>query len=299
MRLEVDDADRLVAFAVDAENLHLLVRGRTVRLVDLRIVHAGISAHLAVLHEVAAAEGDALRDGTLVGHLSRLEVGQCVHGRIGNAGYGHAPVDVGDFILTTADRRCTHLLLHRKVATVVRMGGVENNRVAVETGRLHNGVAHIVGNGIRQRLGIQLHDNSLGLAVGHGDAHDLQWVEYFFRPAILVVSRHEHAKRRRDVGFGVARHELSRKERHRSSENDCHCQQFFHDVSCFMLLLILEDVIVERCPVAYHLCGPRTEYRIKRFACRRKEIAVSRFSRRMDHRILPRHIVGHDRQKRT
>ena len=94
MRLEVDDADRLVAFAVDAENLHLLVRRRAVGLIDLRIVHTRIRAHLAVLHEVAASERDALRDGTLIGHFRRLEVCQCVHGGIRNAGDGHAPVDV-------------------------------------------------------------------------------------------------------------------------------------------------------------------------------------------------------------
>ena len=42
MRLEIDDADGLVALAVDAQNLNFLVGGRTVRLVDIGVVDAGI-----------------------------------------------------------------------------------------------------------------------------------------------------------------------------------------------------------------------------------------------------------------
>ena len=208
MRLEIDDADGLVALAVDAQNLNLLVGGRTVRLVDIGVVDAGIRAHPAVLHEITAAEGYALGGAALIRKLRRLQIAQGVHRRIGDAGNGHAAVNVGDFVLTASDRRRPHLLLHGKMTAVMSVRSVKDDGVAIETSRLHHGVAHVIGDSIGQGLGIKLHDNGFGVPVGKSDTYDFKRIKHFFSPAILVISRHEHAERRGDIGFGVTRLEL-------------------------------------------------------------------------------------------
>ena len=76
--LEIDDADRLRALAVYAEDLDLLVRGIADGLDDVGVVRARVRHDLAVLHQVAAAKGNALRLAPAAGDLRRLQVCDCV-----------------------------------------------------------------------------------------------------------------------------------------------------------------------------------------------------------------------------
>ena len=199
MRLEVYHADRQRALAVDAQHLHRLVRRLAVRLYDVGILHARIGIDLPVLHLVPAAERDPLRHGARHRKAGRLEIRQRLNRRVRRAGRAQLAVH-------PRQRRFSPVrdLLGRGAQrpAVVRVRSVQEDRIARNAGRLRDRIAHQVVHMIGYGNRIDLHDESLRLAVAERHAVDLQRIEHRLRVARLVVAGDVAAKRRRDVNAG-------------------------------------------------------------------------------------------------
>ena len=202
MGLEVDDADRLAALAIDAEDLHLFV-GRAGGTDNVRIVRPGICRDLTVLHDIAAPERDSLRLAAAARKLRRLQVTDRVHRRIGRTRHRHVDVEVSELAELAAEAVARDIgavvRLDRKETAVMRVRGVEDDGVAIDAGRRHDRIAHPVRNHVRKRLGVVLGDERGRLAVRERDHVDLERIQDLLREPVLVVPRHEVSQGRRDV----------------------------------------------------------------------------------------------------
>jgi hypothetical protein len=141
---------------------------------------------------IAAAEGNALGNRTLIGKFRRLEIADGIDGSVGHARNRHAPINIGKRVFSATDGGSASLLLHGEVPAVMSMGSMENNRVPVKSCRFHNGIAHIVGNRNGQCFRIKLHDDRLVFPIRNGNAYNFHRIKNLFGKSFLKVSRHVH-----------------------------------------------------------------------------------------------------------
>ena len=204
MRLEVEDGDGPPAFAVDAQKLHFFV-GDSRRPGDVGVEDARIGAHGAVLHPVAAREGDARgrrarerkRRRRSVADGEKRGVREAAHGvlhverrhRERRGGLGAGAQRVGGAV---------------QVAAGVRVRGVEKDRLAGDAGRGGNRGLGLRHDAVFDFERVQRDEECRGFSVREGDAARFERIQDLPGFAVFEVSGDVGAQGRRDVNGGKA-----------------------------------------------------------------------------------------------
>ena len=219
MALEVDDGDGVAPFAVDAHKLHHLVR-RPDGSDDVFVASPGVRAAGAVLHAVAADEGDVLGLAARDGELSRRQVGKReLHGVL--QAFAHESL-VRAGLGEGVERRSVVAQAHMRPR--VRMSAGYEHSLRRKPGCCGGVLAEKVE--VRAKVDyVGGDDDRLVGAIRKRDSIDVERVNDPVRHALPRIAGKLSSNRRRHVDAGKARLEFSVKDK--ACARGRHCKQYF------------------------------------------------------------------------